>query len=325
MFLRPRREAGDEGWARPDISGVGAFATRERHVGCVRRRCQPVARRAPAHAGRCRHRTVQSRFLRTRERRRLRSTRACATRCNSPAPSRRPTGNSRPSRRGPSACATSMPTWTRSRATTPPFPGLADRVRVKISAPTAVLEFDTRDNVFTPTRGVYAESSWLASREALGASDDFERFQQVLIGWHPLAARRDARSARELRVVVGRHAVLPPAVRATARRARDALSGRPGGLGRGRGALAVLRPLERRCLRRRRHDSNRSARPSSPRRTSAAEAWASATSWQASSACTPASTCRAQPRDDRGVSRGGQCLVPAVIRCLSASGLAKSA
>ena len=27
MFLRLRREAGDEGWARPDISAVGAFAT----------------------------------------------------------------------------------------------------------------------------------------------------------------------------------------------------------------------------------------------------------------------------------------------------------
>ena len=27
MFLRPRREAGDEGWARPDISTVGAFGT----------------------------------------------------------------------------------------------------------------------------------------------------------------------------------------------------------------------------------------------------------------------------------------------------------
>ena len=27
MFLRPRKEAGDEGWARPDISAVGAFAT----------------------------------------------------------------------------------------------------------------------------------------------------------------------------------------------------------------------------------------------------------------------------------------------------------
>lgn len=27
MFLRPRREAGEEGWARPDISAVGALAT----------------------------------------------------------------------------------------------------------------------------------------------------------------------------------------------------------------------------------------------------------------------------------------------------------
>ena len=68
----------------------------------------------------------------------------------------------------------------------PAFQGLADRVRVKVSAPSAIVEFDTRDNVFTPTRGIYAESSWLASRKALGASDDFERFQQVLIAWQPL-------------------------------------------------------------------------------------------------------------------------------------------
>jgi len=27
MFLRPRKEAGEEGWARPDISAIGAFAT----------------------------------------------------------------------------------------------------------------------------------------------------------------------------------------------------------------------------------------------------------------------------------------------------------
>lgn len=27
MFLRPRKEAGDEGWARPDISAVGAAGT----------------------------------------------------------------------------------------------------------------------------------------------------------------------------------------------------------------------------------------------------------------------------------------------------------
>ena len=41
----------------------------------------------------------------------------------------------------------------------PTFQGLAERVRVKVSAPTAIVEFDTRDNVFTPTRGIYVESS----------------------------------------------------------------------------------------------------------------------------------------------------------------------
>jgi hypothetical protein len=68
----------------------------------------------------------------------------------------------------------------------PLFPGLADRMRLTISARAAILEFDTRDNFFTPTRGAYAESSWLASREALGASDGFESLQQVLMGWVPL-------------------------------------------------------------------------------------------------------------------------------------------
>ena len=35
MFLRPRREAGQEGWARPDISAVGAFATQDGTWGAV--------------------------------------------------------------------------------------------------------------------------------------------------------------------------------------------------------------------------------------------------------------------------------------------------
>ena len=194
-------------------------------------------------------------------------------------------------RRGPQATR-------RSRS----FQGLADQVRVKISAPTAIVEFDTRDNVFTPTRGIYAESSWLASREALGASDDFERFQQVLIGWHPLTddvtlgARANYAWSSD-----GTPFFLRPFVQLRGR-ARDALSGRPGGVGRARGALAVLRPLERRRVWRRRHDANRSANASSPRRTSAAEASASATSWQASSGCTPASTSRTAPGRPRSIS-----------------------
>jgi hypothetical protein len=71
----------------------------------------------------------------------------------------------------------------------PRFPGLADSIHIKISAPAAVLEYDSRNNLFTPTSGVYAESVYLASREELGASEDFERFQQVVMGWMPLAEK----------------------------------------------------------------------------------------------------------------------------------------
>lgn len=58
--------------------------------------------------------------------------------------------------------------------------------RVTVSAPTAVLEYDSRNNLFTPTRGLYAETSYLIARSALGATVDFERFQQVMLGWQPL-------------------------------------------------------------------------------------------------------------------------------------------
>ena len=108
-----------------------------------------------------------------------------------------------------------------------PLGGLPIEPRVKVSAPTAVLEFDTRDNLFTPTEGIYAETSYLASREALGASKDFERFEQVADGLASPAAPDHARGARELRLVVERNAVLPPALHPAAGRSGDALSGRP--------------------------------------------------------------------------------------------------
>jgi len=69
----------------------------------------------------------------------------------------------------------------------PQFPGLANSIDMDISAPAGVLEYDTRNNLFTPTSGMFAESVYLASREELGASEEFERFQQVVMGWIPLA------------------------------------------------------------------------------------------------------------------------------------------
>jgi hypothetical protein len=66
------------------------------------------------------------------------------------------------------------------------FPGLPNRTAVTISAPAAILEYDSRDNLFTPTRGLYSETSYLVSRDAFGATVDFERLRQILLAWQPL-------------------------------------------------------------------------------------------------------------------------------------------
>jgi len=65
----------------------------------------------------------------------------------------------------------------------PLIPGLIDKIDMKISAPAAVLEYDSRNNLFTPTRGIFAETIYLASRDELGATEEFERAQQVIMGW----------------------------------------------------------------------------------------------------------------------------------------------
>jgi hypothetical protein len=68
----------------------------------------------------------------------------------------------------------------------PAVPGLPNRTTVTVSAPAAILEYDSRNNILTPTRGLYSETSYLVSRAAMGASADFERFHQIVLAWHPL-------------------------------------------------------------------------------------------------------------------------------------------
>jgi hypothetical protein len=189
MFLRPREAAGAEGWARPNISVAGGFATengtRAAFAGDSSRWVDGQLRSlGGAAAGR-----VNLDFYG------LGADRASFDRAVHY--SLQFTGvlaqaNWQLAPRSPWAVGMRYAyanVEPRLREA-PLFPGLADRVRMKISAPTPILEYDSRDNIFTPTRGVYAESSLMASRAALGASVDFERFHQVLIGYAPVA--RDA-------------------------------------------------------------------------------------------------------------------------------------
>jgi hypothetical protein len=185
MFLRPRKEAGEAGWARPNISAVGAFGTQNGTWGAFagdasrwldgRLRTLVGAGTGQAHLdfyglG------LDDASVDRKVRYALPFTGAVAQANWQLAPKS-------PWALGLRYVYAEVEPQLRDA---PRFPGLADRVRVTISAPTAILEFDSRDNVFTPTRGVYAETSLLASREALGSSDDFERFQQVVMGWQPL-------------------------------------------------------------------------------------------------------------------------------------------
>jgi hypothetical protein len=186
MFLRPRKEAGEEGWARPDISAVGAIATQNgtwAAFGGDASRWLDGRLRTLVGGG-----TGQVNLdfyglglerppFDQKVRYSLQFTGVVAQANWQIAPKS-------PWALGLRYVYADVDPKLRDE---PVLPGLADRVRVKVSAPTAIVEFDTRDNVFTPTRGVYAESSWLASREGLGASDDFERFEQVVMGWQPLS------------------------------------------------------------------------------------------------------------------------------------------
>lgn len=186
LFLRPREEAGAEGWARPDISGLGGLATENgtwaAFAGDASRWLDGRLRTlVGAGLGQANLDFYGLGFERADFEREvgysLQFGAAVAQANWQLAPAS-------PWAVGLRYVYASVTPKLRDE---PLFPGLADRVTVRVSAPTAIVEFDTRDNIFTPNRGVYAESSLLASREALGASDDFERFQQVLMGWMPLA------------------------------------------------------------------------------------------------------------------------------------------
>jgi outer membrane protein assembly factor BamA len=51
------------------------------------------------------------------------------------------------------------------------------------------LSYDTRDNVFTPLRGVYVEASGLVAGKWLGGDDNFERLGLLVIEYLPLPHR----------------------------------------------------------------------------------------------------------------------------------------
>ena len=186
LFLRPRQEAGEEGWARPNASVLGGFATQNgtwMAMGGDASRWLDGRLRSLAGAGVGK---INLDFY-----------------GRNGAPADTPVGYTLDL-----AGAMVQADWTLAPRSpwsvglryafadvqpklrdAPSVPVLEDLFHVRVSAPTGVLTYDSRDNVLTPTRGLYAETSYMVSRKDLGSSKDFEEFTQTLIGWLPLASR----------------------------------------------------------------------------------------------------------------------------------------
>jgi hypothetical protein len=185
MFLRPREQAGEQGWARPNISAIGAIGTengtRAAFAGDASRwldgRLKTLAALGAAHINLdfyglgANSASLDEAIRYTLDARLMFLQGTWQLKPKSPWSL------------GLRYIYAQVEPKLRDE---PVIPGLADHADVDISAPAAVLEFDSRDNVFTPSRGIFAETVYLMSREDLGANVDFERFQQVVMGWYPL-------------------------------------------------------------------------------------------------------------------------------------------
>ena len=183
LFVRPRENAGEEGWARPDLSLVGGLATQNgTWLGLAGDSSRWIDGRLRTLAGGGSGRINLDFYG-------VANTGADKVRYSLQFTGALLQGNwqldvGSPWSLGLRYVYANIDPRVRDK---PVVPGLVDGLRVTVSAPVAILEYDSRDNIFTPKRGIYAESAYLASRQSLGSTDDFQRFDQVLMGWHPLA------------------------------------------------------------------------------------------------------------------------------------------
>jgi hypothetical protein len=80
---------------------------------------------------------------------------------------------------------------SRVRFEAPPgTPGLPDfRTQSSVGGLTPSLTYDSRDNIFTPTRGTFMEASGGLFSQALGGNDEFQRARLIAMQFIPLSSR----------------------------------------------------------------------------------------------------------------------------------------
>jgi hypothetical protein len=71
------------------------------------------------------------------------------------------------------------------------FPEIADQVEIDkiVSLPGAVVEFDSRDNIFTPNKGIRLHASLSLSDNAVGSDYQYQMLDTYAYGYHPLSKK----------------------------------------------------------------------------------------------------------------------------------------
>lgn len=88
-----------------------------------------------------------------------------------------------------------------------------------------VVDYDSRDNIFYPSRGSYAELEAQFARGGFGSTQSFNMYNARGFTWLPAGAPRDPGAARRYALFHRRRAVLRAAVRGPARGTEGALPG----------------------------------------------------------------------------------------------------
>jgi hypothetical protein len=201
VFLQPRKEAGESGWTRPNISAVAAMATENgtsggaladlRHWGDGSLKTKAVGITASVNLDFYRKNSL--------------------------------TGKVRPLRYNLDVDAAILGvekatpvknlsvqldyTFAKIKtkiANSAIPPGiLPERDAVRISGLTGSLVYDSRDNLFSPQSGVFSKTSFFASDEAFGADRNFQRLSQVAILYWQLNDRWMAGLKMDGQIVFG--------------------------------------------------------------------------------------------------------------------------
>lgn len=189
IFLRPRKSEGSEGWTRPNVTAAGGLYTSNQSWGLMGGDFSTWRNDSLQTMVGAAHASINLKYFGEQD-----------------------TGNTDASTIGFNITMTGLLTKgrlrfgnskfygglqyvfarmdvspTRSNSDVPSPDGLGRKDR--LAGPALSFLYDSRNSLFTPTKGIYTESTWSYFDPSFGGTINFQKFDQVAIGYVPFGTR----------------------------------------------------------------------------------------------------------------------------------------